>query len=297
MSDLKNPWKEKGLLKRKRTVAVISLIVVAIVFIALGFVIGRPLVAALRDRSSFREWMDKQGFFKYPLMVGIMALQIVIALIPGEPIEFAAGFIFGAWMGMFLCLLGCILGSVLIIMAVRRWGMKIVTLFVSEEQISNLKFLREPKTRDASIFFLFLLPGTPKDVLTYLAGLVPIHLGKYLLITTLARIPSVFTSTLAGSTAGNQRYKMTIIIYAVTAVLTLIGYLIYRNFQHRQKLEEEKAMAQEASLLEAASQGEDQAMDEGADEAMQAPLNQEPPGEGRAAGNPTDEGMSDVSAG
>ena len=221
------------LLKKKKIVSLVSLGVVIAVFVALTFLIGRPLVDALRNRTSFSAWMQERGFFKYPLMVGIMALQVLVAFIPGEPIEIAAGFIFGAWGGMLLCLLGSALGSVIIILAVRTWGMKLIRLFFSDKQIENIRFFKDSKKRDATIFLLFLIPGTPKDVLTYLTGLVPIHLGRYLLITTLARIPSVLSSTLGGSMLGQQEYKLAVLVFGITLALTLITALLYRVYQNR----------------------------------------------------------------
>lgn len=224
---------QKELLKRKRIVGVVILAVVILLIVGLTFWIGGPLLAAIRNKTSFRLWMQERGFLKYPLMVGIMALQVVIALIPGEPIEIGAGYIFGTWGGAALCLLGAALGSVVIILAVRRFGRPFVRLFFSDKQIENVRHLSDPRKRDAAIFLLFLIPGTPKDVLTYVSGLVPIHLGKYLAITTLARIPSVVSSTLGGNMLGQQEYRLVVIVFVVTLVISLVGALIYRVYHNK----------------------------------------------------------------
>jgi len=164
-----------------------------------------------------------------------MALQVIVAFIPGEPIEILAGYIFGAWGGMLLCLLGSALGSILIILTVRKLGMKFVTLFVEREQFENLKFFRDAKKRDLTIFIVFLIPGTPKDILTYLSGLVPMHMRKFILITSVARIPSIITSTMGGNMLGRQEYKIAILVFGITAVLTLGAMLAYKGWQKRQK--------------------------------------------------------------
>lgn len=226
-------WDDPELLKKKRIIGIASVAAVLLVLVGLTIILGKPIANAIRDRAGFRQWMQGTGFWKYPLMVGIMALQVIIAFIPGEPIEIMAGYIFGSWMGMFLCLLGTAVGSVLIILAVRKLGMKLVTLFIRKEHLQNLRFFKETKKRDATIFLLFLIPGTPKDILTYLAGLVPIHLGKYLLLTSIARIPSVITSTMGGNKLGTKQYGQAIIIFAVTLVLTAIAALIYQQYQKR----------------------------------------------------------------
>ena len=111
--------------------------------------------------------------------------------------------------------------------------MKLVRLFFTNKQIGDIKFFKDPKKRDPTIFLLFLIPGTPKDVLTYLTGLFPVHLGRYLLITTIARIPSVLSSTLGGSMLGQQEYKLAVLVFGVTLALTLAATLVYRLHQNK----------------------------------------------------------------
>lgn len=237
-------WDDPQLLRKKRILGTLSIVGVLLIFALITYLLCVPLLNAIRDKASFRQWMQGTGFWKYPLMAGIMALQVIIAFIPGEPIEILAGYIFGAWGGLLLCLLGAALGSVIIILAVRKLGMKFVTLFVERGQIENLKFLSDPKKRDAAIFMMFLIPGTPKDILTYLTGLVPIHLGKYLLITSVARIPSILTSTMGGNMLGKQEYKVAILVFAVTLALTLAVMLLYRGYQKRREQAEQRAEAE-----------------------------------------------------
>ena len=75
---------------------------------------------------------------------------------------------------------------------------------------------------------LFLIPGTPKDMLTYVVGLTNMSIPKYIALTTFARFPSVITSTMAGNAAGEKKYISAIIIFGATAVISGIGLLIYR---------------------------------------------------------------------
>lgn len=232
-------WDDPKLLKKKRIIGIASVVAVIIVFLVLAILLKNPLLTAIRDRASFRTWMQERGFLKYPLMIGIMALQVIIAFIPGEPIEIIAGYIFGAWGGLLLCLLGTALGSVLIILVVRKYGMRVVSLFVEKDQIDNLRFFKDPKKRDAAIFLLFLIPGTPKDILTYLSGLVPIHLGKYLLLTSIARIPSIITSTTGGNMLGKHEYRYALIVFGVTMALTVIATIAYQVHQKRREKKEE----------------------------------------------------------
>ena len=80
---------------------------------------------------------------------------------------------------------------------------------------------------------LFAIPGTPKDFLTYIIGLTKISIPTYILLTFFARIPSVITSTFAGSSIGDGKMIQAVIIFAATAILSGVGYLVYNSIQKK----------------------------------------------------------------
>ncbi len=209
--------------------AAIGLFIVASALIAVFA--GEPLIAFVRDPALFRAWVDESYWLSRLGFVGIVIFQLIIAVIPGEPVEFAAGYAFGAAEGTALCLAGTTLGALLVFMLVRRFGVKLIEAFFPMEKINEMKFLRDSKRLNFLVFILFLIPGTPKDILTYVAGLTNVNMWTYLLISNLARIPSVITSTIAGSAAGEQNYRVMLIVYGVTAVVSAIGILVYRRIQ------------------------------------------------------------------
>ena len=88
-------------------------------------------------------------------------------------------------------------------------------------------------------FVLFLVPGTPKDMLTYILGLTPMKLTSMLVITTLARLPAVLCSTITGSLAQKGSYIAAIITYAVTMVIAGVCVWWYRKISRQEK--EQKA--------------------------------------------------------
>ena len=232
-------WNDPKLLKKKRTIAIVSIVAVILASLIIAILLGKPIANALKNKEQFRETINNTGFWKYPLMIGIVALQVIIALIPGEPIEIIAGYVFGGFWGMVLCLIGLALGSLVIIAAVKKYGMRLVALFVQKEQMENMKFFKDSKKRDLTTFLLFLIPGTPKDVLTYLIGLAPVNVWKYLLITTIARIPSVVTSTMGGKMLATNNFKWAIIIFGATMVLSAISYLIYKAHEKKHPSKDE----------------------------------------------------------
>ena len=157
--------------------------------VAIFWFVGRPLIGFVSQPERFRAWVDSHGILGRLAFVGMMMFQVFIAIIPGEPLEIGAGYAFGAIEGTLLCLLATTLSSVVIFLIVKRYGMKFVTLFVSEEKLHSLKFLRDTRRLELLAFLLFFIPGTPKDVLTYVVGLTPMKLRVWVLITAVARIP------------------------------------------------------------------------------------------------------------
>ncbi len=219
--------------KRKRAVALTCLGAAVLMMVAIFWFVGRPLIAFVSQPERFRAWVDSHGILGRLAFVGMMMFQVFIAIIPGEPLEIGAGYAFGAIEGTLLCLLATTLSSVVIFLIVKRYGMKFVTLFVSEEKLHSLKFLQDTRRLELLTFLLFFIPGTPKDVLTYVVGLTPMKLRVWVLITAVARIPSVVTSTAGGSALGFQDYRLAVIVFVATAAVSGLGVLLYRAIQKR----------------------------------------------------------------
>ncbi len=221
--------------RHKRLLAGVSFFIFLALFLAVAWFIGRPMVRFVQAPELFRAWVDDHGIWGNLAFLGMMFLQVVIAIIPGEPLEIGAGYAFGFWEGTLLCMLGIFLGSAVVFLLVRRFGTHLVEVFFDKEKIRSLKFLQESKKRDLLIFLVMFIPGTPKDLLSYFAGLTDIKLGRWLLITTVARIPSVVTSTVGGNAVGEQNYLFAILVFAATLAVSGLGLWIYQRISRRKK--------------------------------------------------------------
>lgn len=209
-------------------------IVVALIFIgAVGYLVGKPMVEFVREPERFRAWVDSSGFVSRVIFVGMVVFQLIIALIPGEPLEMGAGYAFGAVEGTILCIIGCVIGSALVFLFVRRFGVKLVEVFFPREKIRSLRFLQDSRRLNLLTFIVFFIPGTPKDLLSYFIGLTDMKLGTWLFITAVARIPSIVTSTVTGDALGLKDYQFALIAFGVTLALSLLGILVYRRLSAR----------------------------------------------------------------
>ena len=211
--------------KKKVGLAITIAIVVFLVLVCI--VVGIPLLKFAKDPERFRIWVDSLGVWGYLAFIGILVFQIIFAFIPGEPFELLAGYAFGALEGTLLCMAGILIGSLLVFTLTKKFGVKLVELFFSMDKIRSLKFLHNKQRMYFITFLVFFIPGTPKDLLTYFAGLTRIKLHEFLIISMIARIPSLVSSTIGGHFIGQSRYVEAIILFVVTGVVSLIGMKVY----------------------------------------------------------------------
>lgn len=222
------------LIKHKKII-IISLISIVIMAI-ISLLLYCPLENLLNDPTILKQQLDKFGNWGKLFLALIMSLQIVLVFLPGEIIEVASGYCYGTFEGMIICLLGAIIGTIIIYSIVNKYGIKLVNKFFDSNQINEISFLKKEKHLKVIIFIIFFIPGTPKDILTYLAPFTKISLSSFILITTIARIPSIITSTIGGNALFNQDYHFTLLVFIITAVISMIGLLCYKKYLTKKNL-------------------------------------------------------------
>ena len=205
------------------------IVVAAILFMtALAWFVGRPLLQFAAEPEQFRAWVSSHGMLGELAFVAMVIFQVIIAIVPGEPFELAAGYAFGAVRGTALTLIAATVGSLIVFAITRRWGMRIAELFFEKEKLRSLRFLKTTPQRTLLLLVIFALPGTPKDLICYYAGLTDIEFLPWLLICSLGRIPSIITSTVGGNALGTQNYRQAIIVLIVTLLVSGGGLLLYQ---------------------------------------------------------------------
>lgn len=223
-------------IRLRKIISITVLVLILVVFTLIGYYVGAPLVRQFRESpETFRAFVAGHGLLGHLLMIGLMVLQVVIAFIPGEPFELGAGFVFGWLEGAVLCLLGTALAACIIYLAVKKWGNPLIRLFFPQEKIDHFTHMLSKERCELLIFILFLIPGTPKDLLVYVVGLTPLPLPAFLWISTLARIPSVVSSTVTGSLVHGNRFLAAVITYGVTLVISILCVYWYRRHSRLEK--------------------------------------------------------------
>ena len=237
--------------KQQKTLATVAVCVLILVLVLITLLVGGPMIRFASEPEKFRRWVEEQGILGPLLYAGMVFLQVVVAIIPGEPLEIVGGYAFGAVEGTIVCLLAAWLGGLAVFALVRRFGVRLVEVFFPMEKLRNLRFLKSSPGRVMLFLLIFMTPGTPKDLLCYYAGLTDMKLTVWLLISSLGRIPSVVTSTIGGDALGNESYLFAAIVFAATFLISAAGLMIYNHICKRhgtKNRQEEHPVEQEVDI-------------------------------------------------
>lgn len=218
---------DKNYINKRKLSAVISLLVIVALAALLTVFVCRWLSSFTHE--GFRSYIKSFGAWGVFVLLGLQVLQVFIALIPGELLETAAGYAFGPFVGTLICYVGIAIGTVIIFFLTRKFGVRFVEIFVAREKINELRFINTDKKRNSLVFLLFFIPGTPKDLITYFVGITDIKFITFIVISLVARIPSVVSSTFGGHMLGEGNYLSAIILYGITGAVSIVGLIIYNS--------------------------------------------------------------------
>lgn len=222
--------------KQKVKVFKLTMTILAIAIIVGIIIYMFPVMRELSTREgqlAFKEKVSSSGILGLLMLFALQVAQIFLIIIPGEPIEILAGMCYGPIWGTVFIMVSAGIISTIIFFLVRKYGKRFVYNFCDKEKvvkIENSKLFKNPNKIEMIMFILFLLPGTPKDLLVYIAGLLPINPVKFVLISVFARFPSVISSTLAGANLAVGDWKKSIVMYLAIVLVAIIVILIANKF-------------------------------------------------------------------
>ena len=177
---------------------------------------------------ALRDHILAEGVAGAFILLGLQFLQIVVAFIPGEATQIAAGLLYGPWLGSLLIVIGCIVSSAFIFVLVRKLGAPFVQHVVPIKYLDKFRKFEETKKFNLIVFILFLIPGLPKDVFTYLVPLTDMKLKDFLILANVGRLPGIFASCYAADLILNEQYVTAGIIFAIAAGFALVA-VIFRD--------------------------------------------------------------------
>ena len=189
----------------------------------------RGWIGRLVNHEALVAWMREDGPAGPLICVGLQFLQVVIFAIPGEFTQIAAGYVFGTWWGFLYSIIGILLGSAFDFGFARAVGRPVVRRIVGPERLARIDSSLQSRKGLVAVFVLFLIPGMPKDAMSYGAGLTALRFPVFVVVSALARMPALLLSTMFGALAYDGDYASMAWIALAAAAWLAVGAYYYRT--------------------------------------------------------------------
>ena len=225
--------KKDKLRKRYKTIsAILKLLLLLIILVGLPLYIyfcQHQIIEQFSSLEQVEAFFDKyktQSIFVY---LALQILQIIICVLPGQGLQFAAGYMYGFWMGYVWSLVGALIGTVISYYLAKILGHDAMHMIFGEERIQELLVTFNSKKAMILVFLFYLIPGLPKDLCSYVAGLSEMKLKAFLIISLVGRSPAMMGSLLIGRLVNIGGYTGAIIIACVAIVLFSLGVIMRKR--------------------------------------------------------------------
>lgn len=213
--------------RNKRRVQIIT-VVVMLAFLVFATLVSMPIVRELRTEAGMEKLKETletkySGVESMLIFMLIQAVQVIIAVVP--PIQIVGGVLFGWFLGCLLSFAGIVLGNFVIFLMVNRFGRPLVEAFVDEKNMKKYKFLQDETKLIKVLVILYLIPGIPKDVISYIVPLTKVKRRDFFLYVMPCRLPAILMSTVLGSNAVDGNFKTALGIIFAAIILGVFGFL------------------------------------------------------------------------
>ena len=220
---------------KKVILTVISVVMIVVLSVLLLGIFRT--ISTEAGRIEFRDMIMHLGAKGCFLLLGLNISQIFLFFLPGEMVELLAGMCYGAVGGLLITYAGVFISSAIIFLLVRKVGKPSVYDLIGKEKVDRIGKSRLFNSSNAEkiLLLLFVIPGTPKDLLVYIGAMLPVRASRFILLSALFRFPSIITSTIAGESFSQGDNRTAIIVYAVTFIVSL---LILRYYSKKDEVRE-----------------------------------------------------------
>jgi uncharacterized membrane protein YdjX (TVP38/TMEM64 family) len=214
--------------KLKKYLAFLKLCLLVGILSGLSFAVYRffpDLVIIFQNLDSLNAYLEQYKAASVLIYIALQIIQVVISVIPGQILQFAAGYVYGFLIGTLLSLLGIALGTIITFYMARFLGKEAMHVLFGEERITKYINLLNSKRAYIILLVFFVIPGIPKDLLSYAAGVSEIKIKPFLLLSLVGRSPALMVTIAMSRMLYNGSYTELILLIAASILLFLIGIL------------------------------------------------------------------------
>lgn len=201
----------------------IVLSAVLLFFIYIGYEYYFKYFYIFNDPNILKDVVLSYGNFSILVFVLMQVLQVVVFFIPGEFIQIAGGYIFNTYLGGIISLMGITLGSIMVYIISNNYGKPLVEKLILKKEVKAFKKILEAGSKKIVVFMFYLIPGIPKDALSYICGVSNISFKDFFIYSTLGRIPGIFISSYFGERIYSGDVTSLITIGVAMSILFILG--------------------------------------------------------------------------
>lgn len=203
----------------------------------LAIVIGIPIYIYLECPEFIDQFRTMEGVNSFLaryktigvfVLIGLQVIQILLSVIPGQFIQFAAGYAYGFWFGYILAMIGIAIGTLITFYMARLLGKDAMHVIFGEARITKFVNQLNSKKAFAIILVLFLIPGLPKDLVTYAAGVSEFRFKPFLILSLAGRTPALMGTIMMGSMLHKGSY-FGLIVLGIGAIVAFFICFIKRQ--------------------------------------------------------------------
>ncbi|MBR3786315.1 MAG: VTT domain-containing protein [Firmicutes bacterium] len=180
------------------------------------------------DVIAFLEHYHWQSILVY---IAIQTVQVIISVIPGQAFQFAAGYLYTFLPGLLFSLIGAALGTFVSFFLAKVLGKDAIHLFLGEAKTAYYVERLNSRRAYAIVFLIYLIPGIPKDIVSYAAGISEMEFHPFFIFSMMGRLPGMAGSLLIGALYMREHYVWMGIVAAV-AIIAFVAGVIYRKKLH-----------------------------------------------------------------
>ena len=215
-------------MERRKRFAYLKLIIL------LFIIAGLPLILyfTCRDTLFSREWLSSlpQLLEQYKgraasVLIGMQILQVIVCILPGQTIQLAASYMFGVLRGYLISIAGAVVGAFVAFYLAKVLGRDALEAIFGEEKVSDYHRKLNSGRGLTAVLMIYLIPGIPKDLVAYVAGISDMRLRPFLLVSTIGRSPGMLGSLLTGYFISSRNYAAIGVLAVITAVILIICFV------------------------------------------------------------------------
>ena len=211
--------------KRKWIIQIMLLLLGVLTLTGLTVTVAPEVTGILRRPDQFKNVIDSYGQMSVLVFIAFQVIQVVVSVIPGDVVQIAGGYIYGTFWGTVYSAAGILIGTLAAFYGARLLGSGAIRFFVSEKNMQRRHQMMDAPRSETVLFLFFLIPGLPKDILVYAAGLSPIRSARFFFLFTVARLPGLVGSSVIGANLQQENYSFVIILFSICCLLFGGGFI------------------------------------------------------------------------